>query len=83
MATYIGGRKGTVLQWVDLRPIFEVYVWEKRFKGGGRWRKMWWWQEVLGEVLRVKLLEASREVRLRNRWRDTPQEAAESVRGRE
>ena len=36
MATYIGGRKGAVLQWVDLRPIFEVYVWEKRFKGGGR-----------------------------------------------
>ena len=32
---YIDFRKGTVAQWVELWPIFEVYEREKGYEGGG------------------------------------------------
>ena len=32
-ATYIGRSQGTVAQWVDLRPIFEVYTQDPGLKG--------------------------------------------------
>ena len=64
--TYIGNSQGTVTQWVDLRPIFEVCEREKGFEGGG-WRK-----EAPDELLMDTLTEASQEAQLRQRWQDTP-----------
>ena len=34
-ATYIDRRQGTVTQWVDLRPIFEVFSRDTESSGGG------------------------------------------------
>ena len=70
-ATYIFLRQGTVAQWVDLRPVFEVYSREKGFKGGGRWIKTWWWQDALYELIRSTLEEEW----IRQRRRYTPQGA--------
>ena len=35
VAKYIVCRKGVIMQWVALRPIFSVSAWEKGFEGGG------------------------------------------------
>ena len=34
VVTYIGHRRGAVVQWVALCPIFEVYSREQGYKGG-------------------------------------------------
>ena len=39
VAMYIGHRYGTVTQWVDLRPIFEVYARYQGYRGGGEYRR--------------------------------------------
>ena len=57
-STYIGRRQGTVAQWMDLRPIFEVCAWEPWFVGGGRRWKTWWWKKAPNELLRAMLVEA-------------------------
>ena len=57
-APYIGHRKGGVAQWVFLRPISKVYILEQGFERRRRWRRPWWIQENLEEVLRATLLEA-------------------------
>ena len=55
----------------DLRPIFELYSWEIGFDGGGSRRKMWWHKEVTDELLRENLAQASQEVQIIQRMRDT------------
>ena len=57
-------------QGVALIPIFEVCAREQGFGWGGHQRKIWRRQEVLDEVLRAKLAEASREVWIRQRQQD-------------
>ena len=48
---YIGRRKATVAQWVEVRPIFEVFAGEKGYEGGVRRREDWWRQEVTEKKL--------------------------------
>ena len=38
---YIGRQQATVSQWVELKPIFEVYAGEKGHRGGGLRREAW------------------------------------------
>ena len=66
---YIVRRQGAVAQWVVLRPMFEVYDWEKGFEGWKQKRKLWCKKEVTDEALRAKLEEASREAQIwKKRW---------------
>ena len=58
-ATYIDRRQGTVTQWVDLRPIFEVFSRDTESSGGGRRKKPLWRKEAPDEVLSSTLVEAS------------------------
>ena len=39
---YIGSRKTTVAEWVELRPIYEVCENEMGYNRGGRHREPWW-----------------------------------------
>ena len=55
VAKYIVCRKGVIMQWVALRPIFSVSAWGKGFEGGGWWRKPCWRKEAPDEVLRSML----------------------------
>ena len=41
LQTYIDRMQVTVVEWVALRPLFEVCVNETGYKGGGRLREMW------------------------------------------
>ena len=56
--TYIVCRQGIVLHWVDLRSVFELFVWEPVFEGGGWRNKPWSWQEAPDELLKATLAEA-------------------------
>ena len=58
-----------------LRPIFEVCAREPGFDGAGQRNKLWRRKEEMDEVLRVKMVEASQEARIRQSRRDTPQGA--------
>ena len=51
-------------QWVALRPIFEVFEWDQRFKVGGIQRRPRWRKVAPGEVIRKTLEKASWEARL-------------------
>ena len=39
--TYIRRQQGTVMQWVDLRPIFEVFTGKGGYEGCGIRREAW------------------------------------------
>ena len=43
---YTERRQATVVQWVVLRPLFEVCARYKGYEVGGRRRKVWWRQEA-------------------------------------
>ena len=62
---YIGRRQVTMVQWVALQPLFEVYEEYKGFKGGGRRRKAWLRQEATEKELRDALEGISREAKRR------------------
>ena len=55
--TYIIRNKGTVTQWVDLRPIFEVFAREQGFEGEWWKRRPLMIQEAPDEFLRETLAE--------------------------
>ena len=44
--TYIEQRQATEVQWVALRPLFEVCARETGYEVGGWRRKVWWRQEA-------------------------------------
>ena len=67
-ATYIRRRQVTVVQWVDLIPIFEVCAQEQGFKRGGQQRRPWWIKEASDEVLGATRVDAYQEERIRQRW---------------
>ena len=79
-ATYTSHRHEKVVQWMDLRYIFDLIALETRFKRGYRRMKLWCNQKVLDEVLRAMLEEASWEELRSQRQRDTPQGVTESGR---
>ena len=58
--TYIGRRKVTVEQWVELRPIFELCAGEKCYKVGGFRRDEWWRQQAAEKQLKENLEEILR-----------------------
>ena len=53
--TYIYRRQVKVVEWVALRPIFEVYAKETGYEGGGRLREPWWRQAAAEKQLRATL----------------------------
>ena len=62
--TYIYRRQVKVLEWVALRPIFELCTKGERYEGGGRLREPWWRQLAAEKNLRDTLediLVAARE----------------------
>ena len=58
VAMYIRHTQETLSQWVALKPIFVVCVWDKGFEGGVRQRKPWWQKEVLDKALKATPEEA-------------------------
>ena len=75
-APYIGRMNETVVQWVDLYPIFEVCTREHEFEGGGPW----WRQAVPEEVPMETLAEDLRKAYTR-RERQDPYGVKETGRG--
>ena len=65
--TYIGKQQATLVQWVALRPIFEVLPGKTGYEGGGCRREEWWRQWAAYKQLWVTLEETSREERSRRR----------------
>ena len=63
---YIEQQQATMVQWVALRPLFEVCAREKGYEGGGRRRKVCWRQEAMDKQLRATL-EDSREAKRKRR----------------
>ena len=47
----------TVVEWVALRPIFEVCEKETGYKGGGRVHEQWWRQTTAERHLKTTLKE--------------------------
>ena len=44
-----------VAEWVDIRPIFEVFANEMGYKGGERFRDQWWRQAAVEQQLKDTL----------------------------
>ena len=63
---YIEQRQATVVQWVALRTLFEVFARETGYEGGGRRRKVWWRQEATEKQPRATLADL-REAKRRRR----------------
>ena len=64
--TYIDRRQATVVQWVDLRPIFEVFAQEDMgCTVGWRIQAPWWQQTTEDSQLRATLQYISSETRER------------------
>ena len=63
LKTYIDRRQVTVAEWVALRRIFEVYVKETSYEGGGRLREPWWRQAESEKHLRSMIEDISAEAR--------------------
>ena len=43
---YVDRRHVTVVEWVALWPIFDVFVRETGYEGGGKLQVPWWGQEA-------------------------------------
>ena len=64
---YIDRRQSTVSQWLDLWPIFEVYMQKTGCEGGGQRRAPWWRQTAADDLLRDTLKDISEDTRERMR----------------
>ena len=60
-------RQATVVYWVALQPVFEVFVKETEFRGGDGAREQWWRQTAVERQLNTTLKEISEAVRERRR----------------
>ena len=59
---YIDKRQATVVEWVKLRPIFEVCAEETGYEGGGKLCKPWWQQAAVEQQLEATLENILAEV---------------------
>ena len=57
LGNYINRRQATVAEWVELRPILEVYNRDTGYEGGGRLREPWWRQTTAIKQLSYTLKE--------------------------
>ena len=55
----------TVVEWVSLRPIFDVFARDTGYEGGGRLRVPWRRQEAADNQLKVTLEVISEAARVR------------------
>ena len=55
LQTYLDRSQTKVVEWVTLRPIFEVCARETGYDGGGKLREPWWRQAAAEKQLRVTL----------------------------
>ena len=55
LGEYIGRRKTTVAEWMELCPIYEVYGKETGYREGGRLRETWWRKTAPREQLRATM----------------------------
>ena len=55
LQTYLDKRQATVAEWVDLRPIFNVYTRETGYNLGGNMGLPWWIQAAAEKHLKVTL----------------------------
>ena len=55
-------------EWVELRPIFEVFAKETEYKGGWRVREQWWHQTAAERQMKTTLKYISAAVWEKRRW---------------
>ena len=86
LGDYINRWQTTVVEWVALRPIYEVFEKEMGYNGEGRRGDLWWRQTVPRAQLRATIeiiFTAARarrqESRSRSKIRDWEEEGSTSV----
>ena len=79
LGAYIDKRQVTVAEWLELRPILDIFNIETGYEGGGRRRETWWRQTADRKHMR-SMLEEILEMASVRRWESGRRGKGEGVR---